>query len=178
MQPDPNHRRVPTARSRHRTWQSGGARFALLPLALGLVPAGLLSACTLAVPALTAESPPLRLSARGATQAGAVQTSTSAPVAGMARLFPITLAHAEQGDVDAMVRLARMHETGTAEVAQDRTEMLHWLALASAMGSGPASYRLYLHYEEQPDGRARALRFKDLAQRQGYFGPVSTHSSR
>ena len=77
-----------------------------------------------------------------------------------------------------MVRLALLYETGSAEVAQDRTEMLHWLALASALGSGPASYRLFLHYEGQPHGGARALRFKALAQRQGYYGPVSTHGSR
>ncbi len=182
MQVDRNHRCVPAARPRCGPQPSGGARFPLLPLALALLPAGLLSACTLAAPAVTAEASPIRLSARGATAVAAAQPSTSAPVtapvSAMGRLFPATLAHAEQGDVDAMVRLALMHETGTAEVAQDRAEMLRWLALASALGSGPASYRLFLHYEEQPHGRARALRFKELAQRQGYFGPVSAQSSR
>ena len=90
------------------------------------------------------------------------------------RLVPATLTHAEQGDVDAMVRLALMHETGHGGVAQDRSEMLRWLGLASKLGSGPASYRLFRHYGEQPDGGARALRFKELAQRQGYYGPTAT----
>ena len=184
MQVDRNHRCVPSAQPRCGPWPPGGARFALLPLALALLPTGLLSACTLIAPAATAtaEAAPLQPSARVATAGAAAQPSTPAPVtapaSGAGRLFPATLAHAEQGDVDAMVRLALMHETGAAGVAQDRTEMLRWLALASALGSGPASYRLFLHYEEQPSGRARALRFKELAQTQGYFGPVSTQSSR
>ena len=182
MQVDPIHRHAPIAQSRHGPWQAGGARFALLPLALGLLPAGLLSACTLAAPAMTAETSPVRPSTRGAMATAAAQPATSAPgvapASDPARLYPATLAHAEQGDVDAMVRLALMHETGTAEVAQDRAEMLRWLALASALGNGPASYRLFLHYEVQAGGQGRALRFKDLAQRQGYFGPVSAHSSR
>lgn len=170
MQVDPTPRHARPAQPRRAPWGPSTAGFALLPLALGLLPAGLLSACTLGEPALTAEV--VRVRDTGVRPAG------GAPVADPARIFPATLAHAEQGDVDAMVRLALMHETGTAGVAQDRAEMLRWLALASALGSGQASYKLFLHYEERPNAGAKALRFKELAHRQGYYGPVSTHSRR
>ena len=170
MQIDPSLSCAHVVRPRRGPWGSGGARFALLPIALGLLPAGLMSACTLGVPAFTAEAPRVR--------DAAVRPPGGAPSLDPARPVRATLAHAEQGDVDAMVRLALMHETGTAEVAQDRTEMLRWLALASALGSGPASYKLFVHYDDRPNGSAQALRFKALAQQQGYYGPVSTHSSR
>lgn len=172
MQVNPSHRLAPLARRRSKPWRFVGARFALLPLALGLLTAGLLSACTISTTAVTAKTPPVR-----ATAWHAVGGATALPPAltpGPVRLVPATLRHAEQGDVDAMVRLALMHENGHGEVAQDRSEMLRWLALASKLGSGPASYRLFRHYEEQPDGSARALRFKELAQRQGYHGPTAT----
>ena len=172
MQIDPSLSCARVVRPRRGPWGSGSARFALLPIALGLLPAGLLSACTLGVPALTAEAPRVRDTAvRPPGRAPAPSPDPARPVRA-------TLAHAEQGDVDAMVRLALMHETGTAEVAQDRTEMLRWLALASALGSGPASYKLFVHYDDRPNGSAQALRFKALAQQQGYYGPVSTQSSR
>ena len=149
MQVDPSHRRATAARHRPTPRRPVGVRSALLPLAFGLLTAGLLSACT-------------------------VSTVSTASTVG---LGPATLTHAEQGDVDAMVRLALMHETGHGAVTQDRSEMLRWLALASKLGSGPASYRLFRHYEEQPDGGARALRFKELAQRQGYYGPIATSNN-
>ena len=174
MQVDPKSRCTRPTRRRRVPWGPSTASFALLPLplalALGLLPTGWLSAATLGEPALTTEAPRVR--------ATAVRPAPGVPVAEPARTVPNTRAHAEQGDVDAMVRLALMHETGTAEVAQDRAEMLRWLALASALGSGQASYKLFLHYDERPHASARALRFKELAHRQGYHGPVSTHSRR
>lgn len=172
MQVDPIPRYARAVRPRRGAWAAGGARFALLPLALGLLPAGLLSACTLGEPALTAEI----VAAPDTAARAPVGPQTPSPIA--PRPVRATLTLAEQGDVDAMVRLALMHEIGTAEVAQDRAEMLRWLTLASALGSGRASYRLFLHYDERPLGAAKALRFKDLAQRQGYYGPVATSSAR
>jgi hypothetical protein len=181
MQVDPSHRRAPAAQPRSGPWPQGRARLALLPLALGLLPAGLQTGCATAAPALSTHTQALRVVAHTPLAAPAPAPGprhavmTALAPAGPA---PATLLQAEQGDVDAMLRLALMHETGTADVAQDRAEMLRWLALASTLGSGPASYRLFLHYGDQPRGSARAQRFKALAQRQGYYGPVSAQGSR
>ena len=173
MQVDPNPRHARPARSGRAPWGPSAAGFALLPLALGLPPAGLLSACTLGEPAVTAVTAE---ATRG--RETALRPAGGVPVPDPARVVPATLVHAEQGDVDAMVRLALMHETGTADVAQDRAEMLRWLALASALGSGRASYKLSLYYEERPNAATKALQFKQLAQRQGYHGPVSAQHRR
>ena len=94
------------------------------------------------------------------------------------RTFNATLVNAEQGDVDAMVRLALMYEKGTSQAARDSGEMLRWLALASKLGSGPASYKLYRHYAAQATGYARSVRFRRLALEQSYFGPVGLRSRR
>lgn len=175
MQVDGNHRCAPAAGPGSGPWRAVGTRFALLPLALGLLAAGLLSACTISTATLGGKTAPLHASPlRALTDASALRPA-ALPVA--VRLVPATMTHAEQGDVDAMYRLALMHETGGGGVAQDRSEMLRWLALASKLGHGPASYKLSMHYDDQPYGSARALRFKELAERQGYYGP-STASSR
>ena len=94
------------------------------------------------------------------------------------RVWKATSLNAEQGDVDAMVRLALMYETGYSQVARDEAQMLRWLALASKLGNGPASYKLYRHYAEQPTGYARSVRFRKLALEQRYFGPVGLSSRR
>lgn len=94
------------------------------------------------------------------------------------RTFNATLVNAEQGDVDAMVRLAAMYDKGSSQAARDPGEMLRWLALASKLGSGPASYKLYRHYAAQATGYARSVRFKRLALEQSYFGPVGLRSRR
>ena len=178
MQVDPIHRCARAVPSGQRPWRSGGVCFALLPLAFGLLSAGLQSACTLGAPTAIALTQPLREAAPSRMGGAPAKLMAPAPAPGAARPVTATLTQAEQGDVDAMYRLALMHETGRAEVAQDPAEMLRWLALASTLGSGPASYKLYRHYDERAGGSAKALRFRELAQRQGYYGPVSTGSSR
>ena len=94
------------------------------------------------------------------------------------RIFKATVLNAEQGDVDAMVRLALMYETGYTQVARDEAQMLRWLVLASKLGNGPASYKLYRHYAEQSTGYTRSVRFRKLALEQRYFGPVGLSSRR
>ena len=100
------------------------------------------------------------------------------PAAGAERTFNATVVNAEQGDVDAMYRLALMYERGHSQTARDPGEMLRWLALASKLGNGPASYRLYRHYAAQATGYARSVRFRRLAIEQSYFGPVGLSSRR
>jgi hypothetical protein len=157
-------------------WRAVGTRFALLPLALGLLAAGLLSACTISTAPQGGKTSSLHATPLRALADPSALQPAAVPV--VVRFAPDTMTHAEQGDVDAMYRLALMHETGGGGVAQDRSEMLRWLALASKLGHGPASYKLFMHYDDQPQGSARALRFKDLAQRQGYFGPSAASSRR
>lgn len=94
------------------------------------------------------------------------------------RAYNATVVNAEQGDVDAMYRLALMYETGHSQAARDQGQMLRWLALASKLGNGPASYKLYRHYAAQATGYARAVRFRRLALEQRYFGPVGLSSRR
>ena len=94
------------------------------------------------------------------------------------RIFKATIVNAEQGDVDAMYRLALMYEKGYSLQARDQGEMLRWLALASKLGNGPASYKLYRHYAAQATGYARSVRFRRLALEQRYFGPVGLSSRR
>jgi hypothetical protein len=94
------------------------------------------------------------------------------------RIYKATVVNAEQGDVDAMYRLALMHETGYGPAARDETQMLRWLALASKLGNGPASYKLYRYYAEQATGYTRSVRFRKLALEQRYFGPVGLSSRR
>lgn len=94
------------------------------------------------------------------------------------RIFKATALNAKQGDVDAMYRLALMHETGYGPAARDQGKMLLWLRLASALGNGPASYKLYRHYAAQATGYARSVRFHRIAQDQSYYGPVGLSSRR
>ena len=114
--------------------------------------------------------------------AGPVRTPSparSAPARGADdRLFEATQVNAEQGDVDAMYRLALMYEHGSHPVERDPGEMLRWLVLSSKLGNGLASYKLYRYFAAQLSGYAKAVRFKRLAFDQGYYGPVGLSSRR
>ena len=85
--------------------------------------------------------------------------------------FRATLLEAEQGDVDAMYRVAVMYENGTNSVPKDTDAMLRWLVVSSALGNGLASYKLYRLYNAERRTLADAIRFKSLAKKQGYTGP-------
>jgi hypothetical protein len=136
------------------------ARRTILALVFGLLPATMHVGCTTAVPAAASEHTVVaQTHARAATPAEDD------------RVFQATVVHAEQGDVDAMFRLALMYEVGNRSVAQDTGEMLRWLVLASILGNGLASYKLYLYHAQQVSNTGKALKFRELAALQGYYGP-------
>jgi len=92
--------------------------------------------------------------------------------------FQTDLSQAGQGEINAMYRVALVYEEGSHGVDQDETEMLHWLSLSSALGNGLASYKLYRFFAAQDSGYAKAVKFKSLASRQGYYGPVTLEAER
>ncbi len=85
--------------------------------------------------------------------------------------FRATLLKAEQGNVDAMYRVALIYEEGSNSVPRDMDEMLRWLSVSSALGNGLASYKLYRYYNAERRTLADAIRYKSLAKKQGYSGP-------
>jgi hypothetical protein len=46
------------------------------------------------------------------------------------------------------------------------------------LGNGLASYKLYRYFAAQSTGYAKAVKFKSLANRQGYYGPVTLSEKR
>ena len=85
--------------------------------------------------------------------------------------FRELLLKAEQGNVDAMYRVALIYEAGSHAVPRDIDEMVRWLSVSSALGNGLASYKLYRHYNASRRTLADAIRYKSLARTQGYTGP-------
>jgi ribosomal protein L12E/L44/L45/RPP1/RPP2 len=76
------------------------------------------------------------------------------------------------GDKDAAQRLAREYERGDGGTGRERNRYVGWLQFAAALGSGPASYELALHYrrEDQP---ALAAPYEARAEELGYTPPAS-----
>ena len=79
-------------------------------------------------------------------------------------------ADAIRGDANAAYRVAQMYQRGTNGVARNSERMVEWLRWASELGSGAASYELYLHYLSL--GRDRdALYYENRALQQGFTPP-------
>lgn len=92
--------------------------------------------------------------------------------------FRAELLKAQQGDMNAMFRVALIYERGTHDVDKDVGEMMRWLVLSSSLGNGLASYKLYRYFAEQPVSYAKAVKFKRLAGEQGYYGPPALSNRR
>ncbi len=92
--------------------------------------------------------------------------------------FQADLLSAEQGEINAMYRVALIYEAGSHGVEENQAETMRWLALSSASGNGLASYKLYRYFAAQSTGYAKAVKFKSLANRQGYYGPVTLSEKR
>ena len=92
--------------------------------------------------------------------------------------FRAELLKAEQGDMNAMFRVALIYDEGTHDVNEDTAEMMRWLVLSSSLGNGLASYKLYRYFAQQPAGYLRAVKFRSLANQQGYYGPVALSNKR
>jgi len=80
---------------------------------------------------------------------------------------------AEQGNVDAMYRLALAYEK-----RKYSSKMLRWLLVSSAMGNGIASYKLGRYYAATRGGYFDAVRYRRLARTQGYTPPVGLREER
>ena len=83
-----------------------------------------------------------------------------------------------RGDSDAMFRVALSYENESADDAEAREAMLGWLTFASLKGNGKASYKLASYYLSTPGGYTQAIRYKNIAESQGYFGEVAVRSTR
>ncbi len=92
--------------------------------------------------------------------------------------FQADLLSAEQGEINAMYRIAIIYEEGSHGVEQNKAEMLRWLAMSSSLGDGLASYKLYRYFSDQSTGYAKAVKYKSLASKQGYYGPVTLSDKR
>jgi TPR repeat protein len=79
-------------------------------------------------------------------------------------------AEAIRGDGNAAYRVAQMFRQGTNGVARDTERMLEWLRWASDLGTGAASYQLYLHYLGLGLDRD-ALNYENRARQQGFVPP-------
>ncbi len=92
--------------------------------------------------------------------------------------FRSDLVGAEQGEINSMYRIALVYEEGGHEVEKNLVEMMHWRVLSSSLGNGLASYKLYRYFAAQASGYAKAVKYKSLADRQGYYGPVKLSDRR
>lgn len=92
--------------------------------------------------------------------------------------FRQDLRDAEQGEINSMYRIALVYEEGGHDVSANETEMIHWLVLSSSLGNGLASYKLYRFFAGQDTGYVQAVKFKSLAGKQGYYGPVKLSDRR
>ena len=76
------------------------------------------------------------------------------------------------GDKDAALRLAHLYDSGDGGVARDLNRYVAWLQYAAALGNGPASYELAVHYRGQ-DQPALAAPYEARAEELGYQAPSS-----
>ena len=86
------------------------------------------------------------------------------------RNFRNDQARASAGDKDAAYRVGQMYRSGTNGVPRDSRKMVEWLRYASELGSGAASYQLYVHYLELGLDRD-ALYYENRALQQGFVPP-------
>lgn len=76
------------------------------------------------------------------------------------------------GDKDAAQRLAHLYDSGEGGVARNPNRYVAWLQYAAALGSGPASYELAVHYRRQ-DQPALAAPYEARAEELGFQAPAA-----
>ena len=76
------------------------------------------------------------------------------------------------GDKDAALRMAHLYDSGEGGVTRDMNRYVAWLQYAAALGNGPASYELAVHYRRQ-DQPALAAPYEARAEELGYQAPPS-----
>jgi len=80
-------------------------------------------------------------------------------------------------DKDAALRIAKAYREGEAGTSADINRYVGWLQFASALGSGPASYELALHYRKA-DQPALAAPYEARAEELGFKAPTSLDNVR
>jgi hypothetical protein len=80
-------------------------------------------------------------------------------------------------DKDAALRVAHAFGEGESGTDTDVNRYVGWLQFASALGSGPASYELALHYRKA-DQPALAAPYEARAEELGFKAPISLDNIR
>ena len=80
-------------------------------------------------------------------------------------------------DKEAALRIAHAFRDGEAGVSADLNRYVGWLQFSSALGSGPASYELALHYRKA-DQPALAAPYEARAEELGFKAPSALDNIR